>query len=101
MQTNLILNYWTSEGHSEPFTKYYNEHLAEFSPELSQFIQLNGHKEKVIHAHDVLEGEFDNLDLPNGDADVQVVAIEEPIVLVLPVISIEQSHMLNAEWLLA
>ncbi len=104
VQTNLILNYLTSEGHLELFTKYYNEHLAEFSPELSQFIELNGHKEKVIYAHDVLEEAFDILDLPS-DTDVQAVAqivgADEPIVAALPFISIEQPPMVHAEWQLA
>jgi hypothetical protein len=103
VQTNLILNYLTSEGHSEAFTKYYNEHLAEFSPELSKFIQLNGHKEYVIQVHDVLEEAFDIFDLPKGYADVQavaqIVANDESI---RAAILIEQPHMVvHAEWQLA
>lgn len=106
VQTNLILNYLTSEGHSELFTEYYNEHLSEFSPELSQYIQLNGHKEKVIHVHDVLEEALDNLDLPKGDFDVlqvfnQIVETDELIVPALPFFSIEQPPVVHAEWLLA
>jgi hypothetical protein len=107
VQTNLILNYLTSEGHSETFTKYYEEHLDEFSLDLNQVIKLYGYKDKIIDPHNVLEGADNNLNFPKSDADLQVVAQlvmnDEPIAppLLAPVISIEQPPIVHTEWALA